>query len=369
MEALDTVLRPEERAAYRLQALYRRYGYRTYRINKFEEYDVYARNKSFLVSDSVLTFTDTDGRLMALKPDVTLSIVKHAQDGAAGLQKLCYQENVYRPGRGGGFREIPQAGLECMGALDAYAEGEVVLLAARSLRSISERSVLTLSHLGLLGAVLDGLPGGPETREAAVACLGQKNLHELDGVLAAAGADGAARRRMADLAALRGTLDETLPALEALAGQAAAPYVRELRQLQALAEADGTAAMLRLDFSAVGDWNYYNGLLLRGYVEGVPEAILSGGRYDHLVRRLGKRFQAIGFAVYLDLLERIQPPPAYDVDTLLLYGPDETPAQVLRAMRQLDGSVRAEREKPDSITWRRLARLEEGRLEILEQDR
>ena len=127
--------------------------------------------------------------------------------------------------------------------------------------------------------------------------------------------------------------------------------------------------MLRLDFSAVGDWNYYNGLLLRGYVEGVPEAILSGGRYDRLVRRLGKRFQAIGFAVYLDLLERIQPPPAYDVDTLLLYGPDETPAQVLRAMRQLDGSVRAEREKPAGITWRRLARLEEGRLEILEQDR
>ena len=366
-DALDQVLRPEERAAYRLQALYRRYGYRAYRINKFEEYDVYARNKSFLVSDQVLTFTDTDGRLMALKPDVTLSIVRHARDGAAGLQKLCYHENVYRPGRGGGFREIPQTGLECLGDLDGYAEGEVVLLAARSLQSISERSVLVLSHLGLLDALLSGLPEA--VRDGAARSLGRKSARQLDGLLADAGADGETRRCLAELAALHGPLPEVLPRLEELGGEAAAPFTAELRRLQAMAETAGCAEMLRLDLSAVGDRNYYNGLLLRGYVEGVPEAILSGGRYDNLVRRLGRRMQAIGFAVYLDLLDRMDPLPAYDVDTLLLYGPGETPEQVLRAMGQLDGSVRAEREVPAGITYRRLARLSEGRLEILECDR
>ena len=63
-----------------VQALYNRYGYRPYRMNKFEEYDLYARNKDFLISDRVITFTDLNGKLMALKPDVTLSIVKNSTD-------------------------------------------------------------------------------------------------------------------------------------------------------------------------------------------------------------------------------------------------------------------------------------------------
>ena len=73
-----TCLREDEKATLRLRALLARYGYRPYRMSKFEEYDLYVRNKSFLLSDHIITFTDTDGKLMALKPDVTLSIVKNS---------------------------------------------------------------------------------------------------------------------------------------------------------------------------------------------------------------------------------------------------------------------------------------------------
>ena len=71
------VRRPDERAGLLLRELYHQHGYQSYRMSKFEPYDLYARNKSFLVSENILTFTDTDGRLMALKPDVTLSIIKN----------------------------------------------------------------------------------------------------------------------------------------------------------------------------------------------------------------------------------------------------------------------------------------------------
>lgn len=67
-------LKYDERAIFVLRSLYSKYGYSYYKMSKFEEYDLYVRNKDFLVSDSVITFTDTNGRLMALKPDVTLSI-------------------------------------------------------------------------------------------------------------------------------------------------------------------------------------------------------------------------------------------------------------------------------------------------------
>lgn len=118
MEELEKVLRREEQAIFSLRSLYRKYGYRQYKVNKFEEYDLYAHNKSFLVSDSVLTFTDTNGKLMALKPDVTLSIIKNSKDGEAALQRLYYNETVYRAADAyGGFREIMQTGLECIGRL------------------------------------------------------------------------------------------------------------------------------------------------------------------------------------------------------------------------------------------------------------
>ena len=78
-----------ERIALSLRDLYGRYGYRQYKMSKFEEYDLYARNKDFLISDSVITFTDTDGKLMALKPDVTLSIVNNSMD-CPGIRKLYY---------------------------------------------------------------------------------------------------------------------------------------------------------------------------------------------------------------------------------------------------------------------------------------
>ncbi|HAZ19925.1 MAG TPA: hypothetical protein DCY75_07105, partial [Clostridiales bacterium] len=96
MNDITTVLQTDEQAVFVLRALYRQYGYSQYKMSKFEEYDLYVRNKDFLVSDRVITFTDTNGKLMALKPDVTLSIIKNFHDSIGSVQKLYYNENVYR---------------------------------------------------------------------------------------------------------------------------------------------------------------------------------------------------------------------------------------------------------------------------------
>ena len=78
MNITDPTLKREERAIYDLRKLYEQYGYKKYKMSKFEEYDLYLENKSFLPSQQVITFTDLSGKLMALKPDVTLSIAKNA---------------------------------------------------------------------------------------------------------------------------------------------------------------------------------------------------------------------------------------------------------------------------------------------------
>ena len=92
----EKLLKNDELAVYKLRSLYSSFGYAQYKMSKFEEYDLYVRNKDFLISDRVITFNDTNGKLLALKPDVTLSIINHLNNGQQGVRKVYYNENVYR---------------------------------------------------------------------------------------------------------------------------------------------------------------------------------------------------------------------------------------------------------------------------------
>ena len=162
----DRIMNGQERISFRLRSLYSQYGYERYRMSKFEEYDLYSRNKDFLFSEGVITFTDTTGKLMALKPDVTLSIVKNRKDTPGALQKLYYHENVYRVSvAADGFREQTQVGLECMGEVDDACVAEVLRLAAESLRLCSSEFVLEISHLGILNAFTDAIAPGEAVKE------------------------------------------------------------------------------------------------------------------------------------------------------------------------------------------------------------
>ena len=145
-----------EQAVFLLRSLYSKYGYKQYKMRKFEEYDLYVQNKDFLISDSVITFTDTNGKLMALKPDVTISIVKNTKDIDGAVQKVYYDENVYRVSKGTrSYKEIKQAGLECIGDIDSYCVSEVLSLAVRSLLAISEQCVVDVADLAILFAFYD----------------------------------------------------------------------------------------------------------------------------------------------------------------------------------------------------------------------
>ena len=175
---MSEAIRTTAQAARALAALYAAYGYQPFRVQKFERYELYAENKRFLTSEKVLTFTNTDGRLMAMKPDVTLSIVQETQP--EGLRKVRYHENVYREQRAGeGFREIPQTGLECIGALDDCAVGETVMLAARSLSALGRRYVLDVSHIGVVAGVLEEAGLSDDETAAAYAAVGAKNAAAL----------------------------------------------------------------------------------------------------------------------------------------------------------------------------------------------
>ena len=291
-----------EQIIFNLRALYSRHGYTRFRMNKFEEYDLYSGNKEFLLSDHVLTFTDGSGKLMALKPDVTLSIVKSSRDDPEGLQKLYYHENVYRTDKNGSYKELMQVGLECIGAVDNAAMSQVLALAVESLGTIHPEAVLNVSHLGLLEQVMDGMALPGNRRKALLDFIGEKNLHELTALCRSCGVEETAINRLCRLVQLTGTPGQVLPAARKLL--AGFVDTAALDQLEAVTA--GMGDTLRLDFSGVGDPNYYNGILFKGFVPGLPDSVLSGGQYDNLMRKMGRQANAVGFAVYVGQLQYVE---------------------------------------------------------------
>ena len=165
-----------ERVSAVCREIYSGYGYRQYKMSRFEEYDLYAANRDFLVGENIITFTGSDGKLMALKPDVTLSIVKYTAASGREQEKVFYLENVYRkPKNNSDFKEIMQLGLECIGDVGLYQMGEVISLAAQSLSVIGENYILDISHMGFISALFDlvGITGA--AREELIKFISGRN--------------------------------------------------------------------------------------------------------------------------------------------------------------------------------------------------
>ena len=356
----ESLLKSEERAVLALRALYRRYGYLPFRMSKFEEYELYMRNKDFLVSDRIIAFNDTNGRLLALKPDVTLSIIKSGEDRPGYKQKVYYNENVYRVSESTHhYKEILQAGLECIGDIDLYDIYEVIALAAESLALISEAPdafLLEISHLGLLSAVLDRVCPDKTFADQAIRCISGKNLHDLRELCRGHGIGEKQASMLEVFVTAYGERKKVTDALEAAwdhgpEGEAEKGPLEELKALSCLLDTLPFSDRIRFDFSVVNDMNYYNGFVFKGFLKGVSGGVLAGGQYDKMMARMERSSGAVGFAVYLDLLEQLgQERTEYDVDVLLVYDDNtcsHTVAEKVRELAAAGKSVTAQRTVPE----------------------
>ncbi len=343
----ERIIREEERVSLRLRSLYQQYGYLPFKMSKFEEYDLYVQNKEFLVGDGVITFNDTDGRLMALKPDVTLSIIKNNVENAI-KRKVYYDENVYRiSAKTKQFKEIRQVGLECLGDISLYDTYETVCLAAASLQEISENFVLDLSNLGIVSALLEEMGASEPFGKGVMTALANKNAHEMANLCEKYEISKENREKWLLLLGAYGDMEKSLAKIAPICRGKAKSAFEELEALCKLLKNTSYADKIRLDFSVVNDRNYYDDIVFKGFVQGISDGVLSGGRYDKLLSRMGKKSGGIGFAVYLDLLEGFnEQKTEFDVDVLLLYDektPVDTVISKVNALLSENKSVRVEK--------------------------
>lgn len=367
MEEFLATMSKEDSLTYELSMLYKQWGYKEYRMAKFEEYSFYSDNRDFLSSKGILAFNNSDGRLMALKPDITLSIVKNAKLSDA-LTKLYYNESVFRMSESTmDYKEIKQTGVEVLGNIDEYLIAEVLSLAAKSLRKIDKDFVLSVSHMAFIPSLLSELDISENIKKDIVRCVKGKNIHDLRSICEKSGVPDNKTELLSKLAGINGKINAVIPELCALACNDEMKIAcAELEFIAASLKKSPLADRLYIDLSVLNNTEYYNGIIFQGYVEKAPSAVLSGGRYDKLAGKLRENTQAIGFAVYLDNLNLYyKKKREFDSDILILFDSSETSNTLLSLVEGFVDkgfSVRVEHSVPDGYKAKTVYSYENGAL-------
>ena len=190
----------------------------------------------------------------------------------------------------------------------------ILLLGGIVLLVIPFHMQMTGLVLVLLGAVL-GLYAllEPRLRKkrwlwvlAILACAGQKNLHGISGTCRENHMTDGAENALVRLLGLYGTPRTVMPKIRELAEEyGAGEMAAQLGRVVAGFTGGDLEDRIQIDFSATGDLRYYNGIAFKGFISGIPGSVLAGGQSDKLMRKMGRKDRAIGFAVFLDMLERL----------------------------------------------------------------
>ncbi len=361
---MNAYLKQEDSIISELTSLYSGRGFRRFKPACFEDYSLYLSNIDFLISKNVITFSGAGGRLLALRPDVTLSVISHAKN-EAGTKKLFYNEKVYRrTDENGEFREVSQTGVEVYGDIDCACEAEIILLSVKTLHTVSDDFVLDLSHMGYTEGLISAFCKSAEEKQRAYAYLRSKNLHDFDTFAESIGADKKYREAFRQMVNIGGNASDAAQLAEKYALNSQMKEAAEqLKQLVGLVGKLGYADKININFSIANNADYYNGIIFNGYVGGVPKMVLSGGRYDKLLQRLKKCGGAIGFALYLGELERYFKPDYAFVDKLIVYD-DNLVLKALQTAEELTSSgstIRLSKTIPEDLRFGGVIDLREGK--------
>ena len=288
-----------------IRKMYDSYGYKKISLPSFEEYDLYNENKDF-IDRNVLTVISPNGKLLALRPDITLSVAKKvSKDQSLKYSKIYYQENTYNLKKYVGYEEDEQLGIELIGKGSTFLDFEIINLAVKSLDIINKKSMIVLSHAGFISSAFENFDLEYEIKEQILDCINRKNSHDIQKILKRnEHISENVKKLIYKIPELSGNLENIeKELLKYEINDNTKKILSELKQLNSLLMKFYKKSKIVFDFSVVKNLNYYNGIILQGYIEGFPNVILTGGRYDKLFEKFGVDTGAVGFAILTDGLK------------------------------------------------------------------
>lgn len=333
-DRLFSECRDRRRVQNKLTALFQQRGYAEVSTPEVEFYDLFLQPGSPLPQESMLKIIDRSGKIMVMRPDCTTPIARVAATKLKSVplpQRLYYDQTIFRSGaeHRGGSSEIAQCGVELIGASGLKADLEMVSIAVDALRCCDlEHFHIELGHAGFFKTLAAQMNMDGEEIERMRSLIEGKNFAALNDFLEPFRNRPAysALKRLSRLFGGEEVLDEA----QVLAGgdDSALYYLRSLYHELKLA---GYAPYIRFDLGLVHQIDYYTGVVFRGYLEGAGDAVLSGGRYDHLTEAFGRQAPATGFAIDVDAVALCRPSSELPKVELLIHFASGSFSQALSA--------------------------------------
>lgn len=275
-----------------------------------EFYDVFNLNSRYFPQENLYKLTDSKGRLLVMRPDSTMPIARvvatRLKDAMLPL-KLCYNQTVYRtePALKGRSDEIVQTGIELIGSQLKIAELEVISTAAAALKSFGKKFSLELGHIGIFKELVGKLDTSFHNKEKIRKLIETKNFPALNDMLDSLG-NSPVINALKKLPGLFGGEEVFEKAHQLMPDENIKKILDELREIYndacEICESDGE---ITVDLGLVNKTDYYTGIIIKGYLQGHGEEVISGGRYDKLISEFDYDVPAIGFAVNVDAVAKV----------------------------------------------------------------
>ncbi|MBO5525737.1 MAG: ATP phosphoribosyltransferase regulatory subunit [Clostridia bacterium] len=329
----------------KLQSVFEGAGYSFVSTAILDYYDTYSDISNRIAQEKMFKLTDSDGKLLVLRPDMTLSLARMATKHHEKHSKLCYFSNIWNAMGAGGLssREVLQAGVECFGRTGAFADAQLIALAVESLLSLGVKNfIIDLGHVGFFKGLLEEYGFDDEQVEAIRLAVNAKDIIGASEVVKGTPAEEA----VLALPTLFGGV-EVLDRAQALtASKSSLDALCHLRKVYELLASFGYEKYISIDLGTVKSLSYYSGIVFTGLVRSIGAPVLSGGRYDNLARDFASDFSAVGFAIGLKrillVLERqndLLPLPKADVTVIVEEGAEREGYALYQKLRAQGKSV------------------------------
>ena len=274
-----------------------------------DHYSLFEHGMGRAEAQRAFRFTDTDGRLLALRPDVTSAAARAAATLFAERERplrLCYAAPVFRQqpqSHAEWRRESTQIGCELIGANTRVADLEVLVIASEFLRrlDLDGNYAITLNDVGIFNGVAERLRLDPTSREEMRQLIDVRNAADLERFLTPYTSAGEAQA-FAQLTQLAGKRESLDLARSVISNEQSRAALDRLESLWSVIESLGLTGCFEIDLGDVARLDYYTGLTFKIYVKGAGYRVGSGGRYDGLTASFGKAEPAVGFVLDLDAL-------------------------------------------------------------------
>ncbi|MCR5271888.1 MAG: ATP phosphoribosyltransferase regulatory subunit [Lachnospiraceae bacterium] len=285
------------------------YGYHIMQTPMFEFFDVFGKEIGTTPSRDLFKFFDHEGNTLVLRPDITPSIAraaaKYFYEETMPI-KLYYNGNSFinNDSYKGRLKEVTQIGCELINDNSVSADAEMIVLAISALKASGLKDFqISIGHANFFQGLVDAVGLDRETTEELRDLLGNKNFFRVEEVISKLSISDDAREMFSLLGGFHANVDEIRRVkVKALGSQTITDAIKRILDLDDLLKIYGVDKYVSYEFGNVSAHEYYTGVIFSAYTYGSGEPVISGGRYDRLIKHFGKDAPAIGFAIVVDTL-------------------------------------------------------------------